>query len=667
MAIGSGGNSGNLQISGNYTIGAAAGTTASVTVGGSTGIGTLTFPNAEIALSTLTVNAAATNTSLFLGGTTSGAAVLNLNIGGGTTDVISTTGKLAVNTGGAVINLATLPSTTLGIGTYNLINYATSTVPTITLGLNSPPPGETFYLNPSATAEQLVVATAAGAVNVYWAGGVNAAWNTAPTGTTNFVTAASGGTNSLLPGTSSNVFFAATGASNLSSTLGQGFTINSLNFTAASAVTVAGNASTPLQITAAAGYGSYAAGTGIVVQAGVTAANTISAPIVLAANQNWNVNGGSLTVSGGITGAYNLAMNNNSTGTIVFSTASINNAGTIMNSGTGVSPIPTAEITAPPAGSTYINAPVGANVTGIIQNSASSALALNAIGAAYNGGITVQNGVLLFSGLANSLGANTNVITLGTSSTTKATLQFAAKINNASTSQTFYNPINVGGTGTEIISASDYQPTFAGPITLNNPSNGLTIAGVNTGFSYLSFSGGINGTGNIVFSSGGGGNGNNISFSTNPVNNIGTITFNNASVNGSTPGTNTQTNSISGGVGSNVTAIIQASNYDPLSIGGANLNVNNTGTNLTSTGIASFTISSNVVGSGNLIVTSGSSGTFADSGTISNAGNVTLYANSSGSINLSGASVNNGGYIASSGTAPARSRSVPPSAPASAA
>ena len=135
-----------------------------------------------------------------------------------------------------------------------------------------------------------------------------------------------------------------------------------------------------------------------------TFANTISAPIVLGGNQSWNVNGGSLAVSGGVTGPYNLALNNNSTGTITLSSGSVNNAGTITNSGTGNTPFLIAAATAPPVASTYLNAPIGTNVQGIIQNSASSALVLNNIGAAYNGGITIQNGVLLFSGTAIALG-----------------------------------------------------------------------------------------------------------------------------------------------------------------------------------------------------------------------------------------------------------------------
>ena len=56
------------------------------------------------------------------------------------------------------------------------------------------------------------------------------------------------------------------------------------------------------------------------------------------------------------------------------------------------------------------------------------------------------------------------------------------------------------------------------------------------------------------------------------------------------------------------------------------------------------------MGTGNLTLTGGSSGTITDSGTISNSGNITLNANSSGPINVSGPAVSNTGSIASAGT-----------------
>ena len=162
-------------------------------------------------------------------------------------------------------------------------------------------------------------------------------------------------------------------------------------------------------------------------------------------------------------------------------------------------------------------------------------------------------------------------------------MQYASNINGLgkNLNTTYSNPINVGGTGTDILSASDYSPTFSGAVTL---SNSLTIASVNMGGSTIIISGGITGAGNIVYSSGAASVYNIVQFSNNPVNNIGTITFNNAVVNGDTAGTGAGTNLISGGVGSNVTQITQSSNSNPLTIQTANVNVNTAGTTFNSAG-----------------------------------------------------------------------------------
>ena len=101
------------------------------------------------------------------------------------------------------------------------------------------------------------------------------------------MTTAVGGTDSGLPGSVTNVFFAANSAVNLYTTLGQGFTINSLNFTGApvaAGVTIAGPA--PLIINATSANGN-AVGSGITSAAG-TGAVLISAPVLLGGNQTWS-------------------------------------------------------------------------------------------------------------------------------------------------------------------------------------------------------------------------------------------------------------------------------------------------------------------------------------------------------------------------------------------
>ncbi len=132
VKVGSTTSSGTLQVNGNFTIGTASAGTGTVAVGGTSGIGTLTFPNSESGVSILTVkNATATNTAITLGGSTSGAAVLNFNYNASGTDTITTGAKLVMGAGngGATINLSALSGSPLAANTYNLISFATSTVP----------------------------------------------------------------------------------------------------------------------------------------------------------------------------------------------------------------------------------------------------------------------------------------------------------------------------------------------------------------------------------------------------------------------------------------------------------------------------------------------------------------------------------------------------------
>ncbi|OYV83364.1 MAG: hypothetical protein B7X04_04495, partial [Parcubacteria group bacterium 21-54-25] len=141
-----------------------------------------------------------------------------------------------------------------------------------------------------------------------------------------------------------------------------------------------------------------------------TSALTISGPITVNAAgttlTNANASGSSLlTVSGGTTGAGNLILDNNSAiaDGITISGASVNNTGTVTNSGTGT-------------GSTLISAVIGANVTGVTQNSATSALTLSGTNT-YTGGTTISAGTLHIPGsiavsTAGNLGNTAAAVTI---------------------------------------------------------------------------------------------------------------------------------------------------------------------------------------------------------------------------------------------------------------
>ena len=138
----------------------------------------------------------------------------------------------------------------------------------------------------------------------FWHGGIDANWNSGTATNTNWRTDAGAATVATLPGAGTDVFFTTdtAGVANLSTTLGQDFTINSLTYRgagtgAANSTAIAGN-----NLTVNANAGFYAAGFGIVVGAGNTVAHTISSNVVLGGNQTWtNAGTGLLTVGGAST------------------------------------------------------------------------------------------------------------------------------------------------------------------------------------------------------------------------------------------------------------------------------------------------------------------------------------------------------------------------------
>ena len=192
------------------------------------------------------------------------------------------------------------------------------------------------------------------------------------------------------------------------------------------------------------------------------------------------------------------------------------------------------------------------------------------------------------------------------------------------------------GNGPALIYATSYNPVFSNLLTLSN-TNGLTIGSSNALGSTLNFNGGVSGTGNITASIDGSNAASAVLFNDVAVNNSGTLTFNNASFAGGTPGTGTAPNKITGGVGSNVTAITQASNFNPLTISGSPITVNGSvGTTLISSGSALFTVSGGVSGTGNLTLGADGAGGITLSGSAGNAGSITNSGSGAGTVTISG-------------------------------
>jgi autotransporter-associated beta strand protein len=254
-----------------------------------------------------------------------------------------------------------------------------------------------------------------------------------------------------------------------------------------------------------------------------------------------------LTLSGGTTGTGSLILNNNSAlaAGITVSTLSVNHTGTITNSGSG-------------AGDSTISSVIGTNVTGVIQNSATSQLILSGANT-FTGGITVKSGIVRFATLGTSVGGSGNTMTLGnTSGSDAATLQFQTSVT--------YDPVPItvaaGSSGTLTISGSTTTgaPVITGAVTLNNNLTvGNTITGVTTGT--LTLQGGMTGTGNLTISSAATSAGV-ITFSTNPVNIVGSITNSSVGATGAV--------TFSSVIGPAVTSITQNSATSSLTLSGAN-------------------------------------------------------------------------------------------------
>ena len=189
---------------------------------------------------------------------------------------------------------------------------------------------------------------------------------------------------------------------------------------------------------------SGSSGTLTIASVGVPAA-VFSAAVTLNNNVTLASTGGnSLTISGGITGTGNITLKNGSfTNGITLSTVAVNNAGTVTNSGVGT-------------GTSAISAAPAPNVTGVTENSLTSALTISggeAIKAATTLTLTNSNalGVALLteSGGITSSGAYNLVLNNNSAINGGITLSGAAiLINNTGTIT------NSGtGTGSTVISA----------------------------------------------------------------------------------------------------------------------------------------------------------------------------------------------------------------------
>ncbi len=320
-----------LQVSGNYTIGSSTAGSLTVVGGNGTSSGQGTLDMRDTTINTLTfLNATSGATNFTLGGSAAGSpSIIYLDYNSSATDQIAVGQKMVLNAGGAVINLNALSGASLAPSTYNLITYGSETY---TGTFTFPGGGSTqtvgtklFTLQNTATAEQLVVTSIS--TPIYWTGGQGTAWNMPALSPTNWSSDPGGMTDAnAIPGATNDVYFAATGAGNLNTTLGQDFSISGLIFNSAAIGAVAIGGANTLTINS----------DGIAVQSGAPAA-TISSSVAVGAAQIWtNASGSPLTISGVLSGSSSFGLTIGSataTGTIILSNPSNSYGGTVTISG----------------------------------------------------------------------------------------------------------------------------------------------------------------------------------------------------------------------------------------------------------------------------------------------------------------------------------------------
>lgn len=243
-------------------------------------------------------------TSLDLGAG-AGPATLGMELGAAINyDSLALTG--AATTAGAV-NFRLTGLAGFGAGVYTLIS-ATSGLGGATYGLTSAASfmaGYSFSLSTTDSLVQLTAAASSG--DFYWKGAVNNSWTGLSGITSNFTSDLAGASNIFgTPGVNDSLIFSADGLAitSLSTTLDGAFNIKDLTFNSSvgtgplSAITIAAGTGGSLTLTPTA------SGNGINLQTGAPAAVTISAPVILAADQSWTVADATtvLNVSGGVTG-----------------------------------------------------------------------------------------------------------------------------------------------------------------------------------------------------------------------------------------------------------------------------------------------------------------------------------------------------------------------------
>ncbi|MDZ7619345.1 MAG: autotransporter-associated beta strand repeat-containing protein, partial [Patescibacteria group bacterium] len=461
--------------------------TGVATLGGGTGATTLDYTGTTtVSGGTLNVAAALTGTT---GVTVAGGATLNLFNKGADSLIGLNSLSLGVGSGTATLGFELGASTaasdrfaTAGVATtantvaFNLTNLAgfgtSSTYDLITAGSGLSgatyalgsllPGGFTYNLNTTDTLVQLQLTAISG--DLFWRGGVNNSWSGFNAGNSNFTTDLAGSTNAqAAPGALNSVIFSSTAAAGtaINTTLDNNFFVNDLKFTSnpsgVTAVTIAAGTIATNSLTIAPSFGTV--GIDVANSAGNV---TISAPVVIGANQTWSVasTGASLRIDGALSGTANLTKAGAGTVTLTANNGSYSgdvtiSAGTvILGANTAAGSLGTGNIV---------------NNAELIYDRTGTYDLVNTITG--TGNLTLRRSTAQFTEAANLGGGN---VTLATNAST--TLRFIA--DGAANSQTVSNPISTGTGYAGTLDArgtNGASVTYAGAISVGMNANGYQL------------------------------------------------------------------------------------------------------------------------------------------------------------------------------------------------
>ncbi len=421
---------------------------------------------------------------LALGGTSGNFSLLTFDTNSTTSDLIAAgAGGLTVNAGGADIYVSssgivagetvTLITYAAGTGAGFAINSGTTVGgltlldPNVAFGVNA-------TLNVTSTAVQLITTGNAAPATAYWIGDQGTTWTAFNGSNGNFTTDKAGTTRTVAnPAATTNVIFAATGAQNLTNTLGSDFSINSLTFDATTAADVTSGSNT---LTIGAG--------GISLQSGNGGATLSMTGLALAAPQTWaNAATTDLTVTAIVSGTGPLNINNTNTGRTLLSGANTYLGGTtiagtvLINSATSLGDV---------SGTAAINA-------GTLEATATISSARNlSVGSATS---TIQvdptftytaSGNLTDGGSAGTL----NKTGTGTLALTGSTTYSGGTVVSAGT---LTATKTLGATGTSLSIASGATTSITGTATVTNVISGAGALTLNSNGGVLALTG-VNGT-----------------------------------------------------------------------------------------------------------------------------------------------------------------------------